>query len=264
MIERIIVVGLGKMGVAISRILCRDLEVHGLEISEKAISKIPNFLRNKIIFEDTDSVLNLNLPTIIAIKPSQVKEFVSQIRDDRLIISIAAGVTTDQIEGWRKKRGGVARVMPNMPFRIGMGISCLMTNSHVSPELTQEVSDLFSRGGDVITLEKEDDFHAVTALSGSGPAFVFNFIQVMEDTGVELGLTREIARKLAIRTVIGSSTMLNRINSSPQDMVHEITSPGGTSIAGLMAMKDFGFDRSVFRAFLKAALRSREIMKSQK
>ena len=85
----------------------------------------------------------------------------------------------------------------------------------------------------------------------------------MEDSGVELGLKRELARKLAIRTTLGSSTMLNRINESPQDMVHEITSPGGTSIAGLMAMKDFGFDRSVFRAFLKAALRSREIMKSQ-
>ena len=159
------------MGIALCRVLCRDLEVHGLEISEKAISKMPNFLKNKVILEDIDSVLKLDLPTIVAVKPFQVKEFVSKIKDDRLIISIAAGITIEQIESWRKKRGGVIRVMPNMPFRIGMGVSCLMANSHVSPETQKEVSDLFSRGGDVITLEKEDRFPCGNSLIGFWPGF---------------------------------------------------------------------------------------------
>ena len=263
MIKHIVIIGLGKMGLALCKVLCRDLEVHGLETSKQAVKKIPPFIKNKIIlYDDMDSLSNHNFPVILAVKPDQIQEVISQIKDDRLIISIAAGINIARIESWRKKQGGVIRVMPNMPFRINMGMSCLMANSRVSPEILEEITQLFSRGGEVIVLDKEDDFHAVTALSGSGPAFLFYFIQAMEDSGVHLGLKREVARKLAIQTVLGSSTMAKRLNDSPQELIHEITSPGGTTIAGLITMKDFGFDRSVYRAFLKAASRSKQIMEN--
>ena len=264
MIKQIVIIGLGKMGISLCRILYRDLELHGLEISEEALRKIPAFLKDKIIFHDSiDSLSEHNFPVIIAVRPDQARKVISEIKDNRLIISIVAGISIQQIESWRRKQGGVIRVMPNMPFRIGMGMSCLMANSHVSSEVLKEISDFFSKGGEVNILKKEDDFHAVTALSGSGPAFVFYFIQAMEDSGVHLGLERDLARKLAVQTVLGSSKMLKRLNESPQELIHEITSPGGTTTAGLVAMKEFGFDRSVYRAFLKAALRSRQIMEDQ-
>ena len=254
--------GLGKMGAALAEPLAAnnsDFDLHGFELSKKVIENLSPALKEGVKFHDSlNSLFKEDTPLILAVKPNQIQGVLSNVPDARLIISIAAGISIAKISSSRKTEGGIIRVMPNIPFVIRMGITGMLPNANVSEKELELAKNIFSKGGEIIVLDKEEDFHALTALSGSGPAFSFLFLQAMEDSGLRLGLTREVSRKLSVHTVLGSAKLAS-MGQSPQDLIHQVTSPAGTTAEGLAALKERGFENAVYQAILQAAERSKEI-----
>ena len=262
MTEKIAIIGVGKMGGAIARSLLKaNIDVIAYDTDKsvsdhfKKLKKQPNFVGS------LTELYAEKAPVILAVKPNLLANMVSEIPDDRLVISVAAGVKLRNIDEARKEAGSTLRAMPNLPIQVGSGITALIGNAKASEEDLETAKAIFSAGGEVILLNREEQMHAVTALSGSGPAFVMLFAQALEDGGVLMGLERSMARELALQTMNGSLQLRKKSNSAPQDIIHDITSPGGTTIVGLKALKKFGFENVVQEAIRTAVERSFQLSK---
>ncbi|MDH4201028.1 MAG: pyrroline-5-carboxylate reductase [Spirochaetia bacterium] len=252
--KKVGIVGLGKMGSALARTLHKhSYEVFAYDISEVKPGKGIQMM------ETYGELLSKEIPLLIAVKPAQVAGVLKAVNDNRLIISVAAGMPVRKLKSGRSPGCPVIRVMPNAPFLVNEGMSALFACEDCSDEYREFALEIFKCGGEAFFIKDEDMMHAITGLSGSGPAFVELFIQAMEDSGVLLGLPRDMARILAAQTVLGSARLVQRSDRSPQDLIHDVTSPGGTTISGLAVLKDFSFERSVIRAVRKAAEKSRQI-----
>jgi pyrroline-5-carboxylate reductase len=198
---------------------------------------------------------------VLAIKPqvmgavlAEVKEFA---RPWNLIISIAAGVPLKILaEAFPESR--VIRVMPNTPTLVGAGMAALTPGPGVTPEDLALAQELFQALGEAVVVE-EKLMDAVTGLSGSGPAFVAVFIEALADGGVKMGLPRPLALTLATQTVLGTARLCHEEQMHPAVLKDLVTSPGGTSIAGLHALESGGFRVAVMNAVSAAAARSKEL-----
>jgi pyrroline-5-carboxylate reductase len=182
------------------------------------------------------------------------------MRPDCLVISIAAGISTSYIERhlgegrpWR-----VVRAMPNTPMLVGEGMAALAPGRHATTKDLTDARQLFESAGAVVEVT-EDKLDAVTALSGSGPAYVFYLVEHMIRAGVELGLTSQQARQLAMRTALGASRMLVTSPDSPEELRRKVTSPGGTTQAAITRMEKAGVGAAVVDAIKAADKRSREL-----
>jgi pyrroline-5-carboxylate reductase len=201
---------------------------------------------------------------LLSVKPQQMAEVLSVLgpamRPDALVISIAAGISTGYIErhlgpgrAWR-----VVRAMPNTPMLVGEGIAALAPGRHATTKDLTDARRLFESAGSVVEVT-EDKLDAVTALSGSGPAYVFYLVEHMIRAGVELGLTPQQARQLAMRTALGASKMLVTTPDSPEELRRKVTSPGGTTQAAITHMEKSGVGPAVVDAIKAADKRSREL-----
>jgi pyrroline-5-carboxylate reductase len=199
---------------------------------------------------------------IIAVKPDGVAPVLESIKErvtqDKVVVSIAAGVTLSSIEGILGHAARVVRVMPNMPALVGEGISVISPNRNVEGHLLKEVEHVFTHIGKVLVLP-ERLIDAVTGLSGSGPAYVFTFIQALADGGVKLGIPREASLLLAAQTVLGSARYLLETGEEPITLRGKVASPGGATIEGIHALERSGFSGIVMDAVEKAALKSRKL-----
>lgn len=254
--QQISIIGMGKMGMAIAKMLAKaGYEVYGYDTAEiKPPGKIE-------MFDDLSRLLAKNSPVIVAVKPQHVASVLASIKDPRLVISVAAGISCKQLETSRTKPGPTIRVMPNTPLAIKEGVSALYSGSAVTDDERAFVLELFSHGGEAFYIDNEELMHIVTAISGSGPAFVELFIQTLEDAGVLEGLPRNLARRIALQTVAGTARMVMKTKRSAQEHIHDVTSPGGTTIAGLKTLKDFNFERALLRGVHSTVERSRELGK---
>ncbi len=196
---------------------------------------------------------------IVATKPAQVTPVVEAIPDHRLVISIAAGVSLKVIDAARSANGPTVRAMPNTPMMIRRGITAFTGNKFCTEEDIAVVRELFENTGEALYLDQEKLLHAVTGLSGSGPAYVYLFLQNLEDAGVLLGLTRADSRKLAISTVLGSAELVRQSHVAPQQLVHDVTSPGGTTAVALKSLHRHNFPNAVQEAVTAATRRSVEL-----
>ncbi|MBN1574709.1 MAG: pyrroline-5-carboxylate reductase [Deltaproteobacteria bacterium] len=195
----------------------------------------------------------------IATKPAQIGEALRSVNDvidqKKLVISIAAGITIAFIEQRLKKNVPVIRVMPNTPALVLAGMAALSAGSSATDEHMQIALSIFSAVGEAVVVD-EGLIDAVTALSGSGPAYVFMVIEAMADGGVKAGLSRHIALKLAAQTVMGAAKMVIETGRHPGELKDMVTSPGGTTIEALSVLEDNGvrgaFIEAVEAAFLKA------------
>ncbi|MDH5720939.1 MAG: pyrroline-5-carboxylate reductase [Spirochaetia bacterium] len=262
MSKEIGVIGLGKMGGVIAGLLIKhDYKITAFDVNKEAA----NSLQNKINFStEIKDILKSKIPVILAVKPAFISKIISQIADERLLISIAAGVNTSVMQYHRKVPGPVIRVMPNTPFLIQKGTSVLYADKNCSEDDKKTALDIFSKGGDAFFIENENWMHAVTALSGSGPAFVELFLQALEDAGVLSGLPRDISRSLVLKTAAGTVSLVENENRSPQDHILDVTSPGGTTIYGLKALKKHGFENAVYKAIKSAVKRSVHLEKESR
>jgi pyrroline-5-carboxylate reductase len=199
---------------------------------------------------------------IVAVKPNVVKEVLTNlsphISKSNLIISVAAGISIDYIEKQFNTEVSIVRTMPNIAARVGQAAVALCRNSIVSKNQLDTASSLMESIGTVIEVE-EEQMDAITGLSGSGPAFVFHMIESLAEGGVLMGIPREKALQLAVQTVYGSSSYLKQLNLHPALAKEYVTTPGGTTIDGLLKLEEGGFKSLVMNAVKSASEKSRVI-----
>jgi pyrroline-5-carboxylate reductase len=198
----------------------------------------------------------------IAVKPNDIKDVLEQCKahlEQKVVVSIAAGIDIKFIESVLDKKTRIIRVMPNIAATVGEGMSVIMKNNSADATDINLLKELLSSVGDVVELKNEELFHAVTALSGSGPAYVFMFLEALSDAGVRIGLSREISNRLAIQTVIGAGKMAKESELSFATLREAVTSPAGTTAEALAVLESKGLRSAIVEAIKAATLKSKEI-----
>ncbi len=196
-----------------------------------------------------------------AVKPQFFKGATLPVRAhtaQALHLSVAAGIRSDSIAKWLGSER-IVRAMPNTPALIGKGISALFARSGVSAQERDHVTQVMATTGDLLWLEHEEQLDAVTALSGSGPAYVFYFMEAMTTAGVEMGLSREQAHRLSLATFLGAAELARGSSESPRTLRQKVTSPGGTTQAALASMEDDDLQAQIINAIYAARQRAREL-----
>ena len=266
--EKVGVVGAGKIGAAIMRGIVRA----GLAGNDQVMaSDVSAQLRDDVVKEldikataDNGALCDFADVIILAVKPQIVdpvaKEIAKKLGSKKLLVSVAAGVPTARIEANLEKGARVVRVMPNIACVVGAGAAGFAGGSHATADDLEKVGAILNSFGVGMPVE-EKYLDAVTGLSGSGPAYVLLFMEALADGGVQVGLAREVALKLAIQTVYGAAKMALESKKHLGELKDDITSPGGTTIAGLYAMEQKGFHGIVMDAVVNATKRSQELGK---
>jgi pyrroline-5-carboxylate reductase len=201
---------------------------------------------------------------VLAVKPQTAPEVLRNIAPhldgDQVLVSIMAGVATESIEAQLKTAVPVVRVMPQMLVRIGAAASGVCAGRHATEAQVDLVRALFDQVGTTVVVP-ESQMDAVTGLSGSGPAYVYTIIEALADGGVRVGLSRDTALKLAAQTVLGAAGMVLESGQHPALLKDQITSPGGTTIAGLHKLEEKGLRDALISAVQAATQRSVELGK---
>lgn len=199
---------------------------------------------------------------VMVVKPQDLPDLLTEIRPnlapDALVISLAAGVTTDLIESKLADGAPVVRVMPNTPAMVGEGMAAVSGGVHASAEHVARAVDLMQAVGKAIVVpEKYQD--AVTAISGSGPAYLFFVVEAMIEAGVHLGLPRDVSTQLVVQTMLGSATLLRDSGTHPTVLREQVTSPGGTTAAAIRELEDHKVRAAFISAMEAARDRSRSL-----
>jgi pyrroline-5-carboxylate reductase len=201
---------------------------------------------------------------LLSVKPQQMgavlEEIAPVVAGDVLVVSIAAGISTRYMEERMGDGSRVVRTMPNTPMLVGAGAVAIAAGGRATAEDLARVRRLFESSATVIEVE-EGQLDAVTAVSGSGPAYFFYLVEQMVAAGVELGLTAEQAHVLAARTALGAGKMLAESGDSPQELRRKVTSPGGTTAAAISHLEQKQWDQITREALAAAKRRSEELGK---
>lgn len=196
-----------------------------------------------------------------AVKPQTFKEAAAQVRPhlgQALHLSVAAGIRSDSIATWLGSES-IVRSMPNTPALVGQGITGLFARPAVTADRRGLVEQVIATTGEFVWVEQETQLDAVTALSGSGPAYVFLFLEAMIQAGTEMGLSAQQAKQLAIATFAGSSELARRSGEPPQVLRERVTSKGGTTYAALTSMQGDQVPQAFVRAMHAACQRAAEL-----
>ncbi len=200
---------------------------------------------------------------VLAVKPDRIVAVCDAIRAtvaaDSLVISVAAGVTLTTLQQRLGERQQIIRCMPNTPALLGTGATALFANSHCGEVAKETATTLLSAVGKTAWVDNEDAINAITALSGSGPAYIFQLVKHMTEAAIEQGLPADIAQTFAIETAFGAASMLRQGDESPQQLTDNVTSKGGTTAAALNTFNDGDFAGLVARAMRSANDRSVEL-----
>ncbi|MFD2370458.1 pyrroline-5-carboxylate reductase [Brevibacillus sp. GCM10020057] len=199
---------------------------------------------------------------ILAMKPKDsaeaLKELAGSVKSSQLVISVIAGVSTSLIGEWLGVDCPIIRTMPNTSSAVGLSATGLAANEFASKEQLALATRLFEAIGTVYTVA-EEELDIITGLSGSGPAYIYYLVEAMMGAGATAGLDREMARQLTLQTVLGAAHMLMETREEPALLRKKVTSPGGTTQAGLEVLESYQFQKAVKSAILRATERSREM-----
>lgn len=265
--KRIGCIGLGNMGCAIIKglngTIPRD-KIIGYDIDPEKEDMIGDFLGyyalNVIDLAEKSDII------ILAVKPDIVAQVLTPIKNmvhNKIIVSIAAGITISFLEQTLESRPQIVRMMPNTPALINEGMFVLAPNSTTNPATLDLVGELFSQLGKVEVLP-EKLFDAVTAVSGCGPAYGYTIIQAMADGGVKMGLPRNKAVILAAQTILGAAKMVLDTTEDPISLRGKVTSPGGSTIDAVHVLERAGFSGIVMDAIEVATYKSEKLGKKEK
>jgi pyrroline-5-carboxylate reductase len=261
---RIAILGAGKIGEALLSGLIRSgISPADLSFSEQYAERAAALSERYGVSAVTSATAAAEADVVVlAVKPQDIGALASEIsphvRPQTLVVSVAAGISAGYLEPRLPAGARLVRVMPNTPMLVGEGMSVLAAGTHAGEEDLARAETVLGAVGKVVRLS-EGQLDAVTALSGSGPAYVFLVAEAMIDAAVLLGLARPVATELAIQTVLGSAVMLRDSGDTPAQLREAVTSPGGTTAAALRRLED-GRLRAVFSDALEAARdRSREL-----
>ena len=283
---RIAIVGGGSIGEALLAGLLRaGKQVKDLVVAERDPARA-KYLSEKyaVLVTTVADAVDAATYVVVAVKPADVQHVIGDIADtaakaesnaaEQVFVTVAAGVTTAYYENKLPAGSPVVRVMPNAPMLVGGGVSALAPGRFATAEHLKEVSSLFDAVGGVLTVA-ESQLDAVTAVSGSGPAYFFLMVEALVDAGVDAGLTRSVATDLAVQTMAGSAAMLLErldddtpngdsamgvaVNTSAAQLRATVTSPGGTTAAGLRELERGGLRAAVANAVEAAKNRSEQL-----
>ncbi|GAB3341337.1 pyrroline-5-carboxylate reductase [Chromohalobacter beijerinckii] len=212
---------------------------------------------NNVAVEHADVV-------VLAVKPQVMREVCHELRDSvqrqrPLIVSVAAGLGAETLDTWLGGDMAVIRCMPNTPSLVGQGASGLYANARVSEEQKQLATSLLEAVGLVEWVADETLLEAVTAVSGSGPAYFFLIMEALEDAGKKLGLPADSARRLALQTAYGAASMARESEFEPAELRRRVTSPNGTTERAINSFEDDGLRRLFENATQACATRAREL-----
>lgn len=199
---------------------------------------------------------------ILSVKPQQMRDVIAALApfiSGQLILSIAAGIRASDISRWLGGYDKIVRTMPNTPALIGLGITGLVALPGVDQTQRQAAQDIMQAVGSTVWLDDESLIDAVTAVSGSGPAYVFYFIEAMQQAAIELGLSQEQGTQLAIATFNGAAQLALRSNEPVSVLRERVTSKGGTTYAALCSMEDSGIQAAIVKAIKAAAGRGKQL-----
>jgi pyrroline-5-carboxylate reductase len=268
-VSRIAIIGGGNIGEALLVGLLRSgRQVKDIVVAERfaARARYLSETHSVLVTSIADAVENAHF-VVVAVKPSDVQSVTDEISDavaraeadsvEHVFVTVVAGVTTGFFEGKLPAGAPVIRVMPNAPMVVAAGVSAVSMGRFATPEQLKEVAALFDSVGGVLTVP-ESQLDAVTAVSGSGPAYFFLMVEALVDAGVGVGLSRAVATDLVAQTMAGSAAMLlermeeasrGEPDTTPARLRATVTSPGGTTAAGLAEL-----ERGGLRATLSAAV----------
>lgn len=261
----LVLVGAGKMGTAmLEGWLARGLQPKQITVIEPQPGKATKALSRRGLRLNPKGKSAPAGAIVLAVKPQSASEalppLAKYIGKGTLLLSIMAGRTIGFLEKSLPMGTAIVRAMPNTPAAIGRGISVAVANANISTSQRKQASDLLAAIGKVEWVSNETLMDAVTALSGSGPAYLFLLAESMANAGIAAGLPPALATRLARETIIGSAELLDRSNLDAATLRENVTSPGGTTAAALdILMGPAGFDEILTRAIAAATRRSRQL-----
>uniref|UniRef100_UPI003FF0E990 pyrroline-5-carboxylate reductase n=1 Tax=Megasphaera micronuciformis TaxID=187326 RepID=UPI003FF0E990 len=270
MFKTVAILGIGNMGRAIAEGIGRSPDMKNGDIilynphahkAEVVAANLGNCAR--IASTPGEAVKEADL-VIIAVKPkiiaSLLEEIKGNLKQDDILLSVAAGVTLEKIESVVGAGRKLVRAMPNTPAAVGAGMTSLTPNEHVSAEEILQIEELFSSFG---RAEVVDEYliDAVIGVSGSSPAYVYMFIEALADGAVASGMPRDKAYVFAAQTVMGAAKTVLETGEHPGKLKDDVCSPGGTTIAAVRALEERGFRSAVMEAVMTAAEKSQEMSK---
>lgn len=258
-------IGAGRLGSAMMQALiendtCKPAEIGCISKPEETALQASENLGVQAIFSLEDLVTSADT-VVLAVKPQQLGTLdaaVTEGTEGKLIISVLAGTRLETLEGVFPGARNIVRTMPNTPARIGAGMTAFCSRDPLDAGDRRKTEDLLSAMGQFVEVA-EDAMDAITAVSGSGPAYVFEFVAALRNAGCEAGLDRDMAYRLALETVLGSARLLARLDQDPEALRDEVTSPGGTTLAALQVFETSGFRDLIHRAVQAAKKRSIEL-----
>jgi pyrroline-5-carboxylate reductase len=264
--KRIGIVGGGKMGGAliggmISRGLAPAPSMTVADTDEGRLAELVGTYGVKVTTDNQEAVRNADL-IILSIKPQNMAEVVSglagAVSPDALVISIAAGIATSFIEEHLGGRFHVVRVMPNLPAVIGEGAAALCCGAFATDTDLKLTRHIFAAVGITVDV-KESLMDAVTGLSGSGPGYAFLILEALTDAGVRMGLSREVSLALSAQSLLGAAKLCLLGEHPPAELRQMVTSPGGTTLAGLKVLEEMKLQTALISAVEAATRRSAEL-----
>lgn len=262
-------IGAGKMATAI----IKGLLSSGIYDKNHIIASEPNPDNANLVasemgikvVSDNREVASVADVLLFAVKPFVIKDVLNEVSDiidgNKLIISIAAGISTEKIVEFVGKPVRCVKVMPNTPALLGVGMSAVCKGIYATEDDFEVVLDIFKSVGEVVSVQ-EKDIDAITGVSGSGPAFYYYIINEIAKAGENLGLDYETALKLSAQTALGSARMILETGITPEQLINNVTTPGGTTAEGNKVLKESNISNILFETVQKTAQKS-ELMGKQ-
>ncbi|WP_010181694.1 pyrroline-5-carboxylate reductase [Aquimarina agarilytica] len=263
----ITVIGGGNMGLTYALSIHKNFDNASISILEKdehKITELKNTTPFSIYNKEADCLASADI-ILLAIKPQAavlVFEKIAQlVTPEKIIISIMAGVTMETIkDGLQAPK--IVRAMPNLPAQLGKGVTGYMISESISENEALQIQHILSATGKAIRVYKEDDIDAITALSGSGPAYVFYFMNAMMEQAKTYGFSENDAKEIVLHTFLGTSNLFENSDDNAQLWIDKVTSKGGTTHAALTSFKSDHLDKKIQKGVNAAFERAKELAKS--
>lgn len=259
-------IGAGNMARAIiGGLLAQGYPAATITASEPDITRLDDLKAQGLQVTDDNSKALANAEVVVlAVKPQLLKSVLEPLAEvaathQPLFISVAAGVSCQSIQRWLGGQCSLVRCMPNTPALVGAGACGLFANDQVSPAQRQQAQQIMAATGLAAWVDTEAQLHAVTAVSGSGPAYYFLFMEAMIQAGIEQGLPAELATELTLHTARGAAEMALRSELTPAQLRHQVTSPNGTTERAINRFVEQQLDGVVAQAMRACAERSQEL-----
>ncbi|RLQ95505.1 pyrroline-5-carboxylate reductase [Falsibacillus albus] len=260
-------IGAGSMaeamisGIVHSELMPKDQVIATNRSNEERLEEIRNkygikaMPKDKLEFEDVDIFILAMKPKDIDIALDSIKD---KVNENQLIVSVLAGISTEYMEKQLPENQPVVRVMPNTSSMLQESATAISTGKYVAMDHVLEMKELLACIGEVYVID-EEQMDIFTGIAGSGPAYFYYLMEHMEKAGQAGGLDKELARKIGAQTILGAAKMMLEQEDTPAELRKKVTSPNGTTAAGLEALKNFGGGEAITEAVKGAAKRSEEI-----